>query len=68
MLVGVALWALFFVWVDPRIVTLGIALITLWFTARWFVEEETARTGLLPVQPVKALVRGAQRIDHLRRP
>jgi uncharacterized membrane protein YfcA len=55
MIVGVGLGALFFVWVDPRIVTLGIAMITLWFTARWFLGSRTRKMTGLPVQPIKAL-------------
>jgi uncharacterized protein len=56
--VGLALGATFFVEVDPRLVALAIALVTLWFVARWFLTGATVpKPGEgLPVQPVKALV------------
>ena len=56
MLVGLALGALFFVRVDPAVVALAIAIITLWFCLRWFLSGRHAIGGGQPVQPVKALV------------
>jgi len=58
LVVGLALGALFFVSVNPTMVALAIALITLWFVVRWFwqgAKVPTAGEGT-PVQPVKALV------------
>jgi len=57
MFVGLALGAIFFVRVDPRLVALAIAIITLWFCLRWFLGGRRAfdRPGL-PVQPAKALI------------
>jgi uncharacterized membrane protein YfcA len=50
--------ALFFVMVDPRILVLGIALVTLAFAARYFLRERLKpRTGT-PVSPIKALIFG----------
>jgi len=55
MLIGVALGAVFFVNVDPRLVALAISIVTLWFVARWFLRDRhVARSGA-PVQPVKAI-------------
>ncbi len=59
MMAGLGLGALFFVAVDPRVVALGIALITLWFTGRWFVKGRTHKDGPAAVAPAKALVCGA---------
>lgn len=56
MLIGLALGALFFVSVDPRLVALAISIVTLWFTARWFLLERKAPKQALAVQPVKAIV------------
>jgi uncharacterized membrane protein YfcA len=58
MLAGLAVGALFFVSIDPRIVALAIALVTLWFTARFFVHARAPKEGA-PVSPVKALICGA---------
>jgi len=54
--VGLTLGAVFFVWVDPRLVALAIALVTLWFVARWFLSGGTtpAPGEGAPVQPLKA--------------
>ena len=58
MLVGLALGAIFFVQVDPRLVALAISIITLWFCLRWFLSgRHAAASGSgLPVQPVKAMI------------
>ena len=55
--VGLGLGATFFVSVDPRLVALAIALVTLWFVARWFLSgAKMPEPGEgVPVQPVKAL-------------
>jgi uncharacterized membrane protein YfcA len=58
LLCGLLLGAVFFVSVDPRLVALGIAIVTLWFTARWFLRERTAQPVGAPVNPPKALVCG----------
>jgi uncharacterized membrane protein YfcA len=58
MLVGLALGTLFFLLVDARVLALGVAVITLVFTARYFLRERLRpRTGA-PVSPAKALVFG----------
>lgn len=57
MLIGLGLGATFFVEVNPHLVALTIALITLWFCLRYFISERKAvgpGTGT-PVQPVKAM-------------
>jgi len=47
LLVGVCLgWAVFTI-VDPRIVTLGIGLVTLVFTAQWFAKGRNAAPGAM---------------------
>ena len=56
MAIGLCLGAVFFVSVDPRLVALGIAIVTLWFTARWFLHERRAVPSNAPVQPLKAIV------------
>src|SRR5215470_16805139 len=58
MLVGLGLGALFFVTIDPRLVVLTIAVVTLWFTARWFLQARKAPPTQTPVSPVKAVVCG----------
>ncbi len=58
MLSGLLLGALFFVSVDPRLVALGIAVVTLWFTVRWFLRERHARPTGAPVNPPKAIACG----------
>jgi uncharacterized protein len=59
MAIGIALGALFFVMVDPRILVLGIALVTLTFAARYFLRERLRPRAGAPVSPVKAVVFGA---------
>jgi uncharacterized protein len=59
MLIGLVLGATFFVSVDPRLVALGIALVTLWFTGRWFLRDRNAARAGAPVNPPKALACGA---------
>lgn len=59
MLLGLALGAVFFVTIDPRVVALAIAVVTLWFTARWFVTRRSATTTGAPVSPAKAIACGA---------
>ena len=58
MLVGMALGALFFVLIDPRILALGIAIITLIFTARYFLRDRIRPVIGAAVSPVKALIFG----------
>jgi uncharacterized membrane protein YfcA len=55
--IGLALGAAFFVAVDPRYVALAIALVTLWFVARWLWRGARVPTAdeAQPVQPAKAL-------------
>jgi uncharacterized membrane protein YfcA len=57
MVIGLALGAMFFVWLDPRIVAVAIAVVTLWFVARWFLSGRPTPTpgSGSPVQPVKAV-------------
>ncbi len=57
-IVGVGLGALFFALVDPRILVLGIALVTLLFTARYFLRDRIRPQTGAPVSPVKALIFG----------
>ena len=59
MIVGLAAGALFFALVDPRILVLAIAIVTLIFTARYFLHERHQPPGVAPVSPAKALVFGA---------
>jgi len=58
MLVGLGIGALFFVSIDGRIVALAIALVTLWFTARFFMQARKAPEEGTPVSPVKAVICG----------
>lgn len=58
MLLGLAVGALFFVSTDARFVVLAIAVVTLWFTARWFFHTRGALRTSTPVSPLKALVCG----------
>jgi uncharacterized membrane protein YfcA len=58
MLVGIALGALFFVLVDARILVLGIALVTLAFAARYFLQERFRTGSGAPVAPLKAMFFG----------
>lgn len=57
MLVGLAIGALFFALIDPRILALGIAVVTLIFAARYFLGSK-AKAGGEPVSPVKASIFG----------
>lgn len=56
---GIGVGWLVFVRVDPRLVTLAIGLITLGFTAHWFLKGRTAPPGRGPVSPPLALLAGA---------
>jgi len=58
MVAGIGLGTLFFAMVDPRILVLGIALVTLAFTGRYFLRDRFRPEGGMPVSPVKALVFG----------
>ncbi len=58
MVVGLLLGTLFFVLVDPRILALAIAVVTLVFTARYFLRDRIRPQQGAPVSPVKALVFG----------
>ncbi len=59
MVFGILAGALFFVLVDPRVLVLGIALVTLLFTARWFLRERLRKGAVgAPVSPGKALIFG----------
>lgn len=58
MVFGIVLGTLFFVMVDPRILVLGIAVVTLLFTARFFLRDRIMPKIGAPVSPVKALVCG----------
>jgi uncharacterized membrane protein YfcA len=58
MVFGLLLGAIFFVSVDPRLVALGIAVVTLWFTARWFLRDRKAPSTTTSVDPPKALACG----------
>jgi uncharacterized membrane protein YfcA len=48
----------FFVAIDPRVVALAIAVVTLWFTARWFLNSGAGPENVEPVAPAKALACG----------
>jgi uncharacterized membrane protein YfcA len=58
LLVGIALGYLFFSKVDPRFVTLGIALVTIAFTADYFLRGRHQAEGGNPVSPPLALLAG----------
>jgi uncharacterized membrane protein YfcA len=59
MIVGLALGTLFFVLVDPRVLGMGVATITLLFTARYFLRDRLRSNAEgAPVQPIKALACG----------
>jgi uncharacterized membrane protein YfcA len=58
MAVGVLIGVVFFVSVDPRVIGLGIALVTLVFTARWFLRERRMQRPPAPISPAKALACG----------
>jgi hypothetical protein len=59
LVVGIALGYLFFTRVDPNLVAVAIATITLAFTADWFLRGRKAPPRKLPVAPPLALVAGA---------
>ncbi|MGH6682812.1 MAG: hypothetical protein ACRECA_02610, partial [Pseudolabrys sp.] len=56
MIAGLCLGAVFVAEVDPRIVALGISIVILWFTARYFLRDRSAPTGRTPINPALALV------------
>ena len=58
LIVGIAIGYAVFLIVDARIVTLIIGVITLAFTAHWFLRGRTAPAGQLPVSPPLALLAG----------
>jgi hypothetical protein len=58
LLAGIALGYLFFSQVDPRLVTLGIALVTIAFTADYFLRGRHQAEGGKPVSPPLALLAG----------
>jgi uncharacterized protein len=55
LVVGIAIGWLFFEWVDKRYVVLLIAVITLSFTLRWFLQGRTARPEAHGVLPGRAV-------------
>ena len=55
---GLALGAVFVAEVDPRIVALGISIVILWFTARYFLRNRSAPMVRTPVNPALALICG----------
>jgi uncharacterized membrane protein YfcA len=54
--VGLGIGALFVAFVDPRLVALAIAAVTLWFTGRWLLHDRKIVSDNAPVNPGKALV------------
>jgi uncharacterized protein len=58
LIAGVSLGAAVFVFVDARIVTLTIAVVTLAFTGHWFAKGRITRPGNRPVSPPLALLAG----------
>lgn len=56
---GIAIGYLVFVQVDVRVVSLVIGVITLLFTAHWFLKGRLAAAGAMPVRPGMALLAGA---------
>ncbi len=58
MVVGIAFGVLFFVLVDPRVLALCIAAVTLAFAARYFLRERVRPATGAPVSPVRALIFG----------
>jgi uncharacterized membrane protein YfcA len=55
---GLCLGAVFVAEVDPRIVALGISIVILWFTARYFLRNRSAPARHTGVNPAKALICG----------
>lgn len=58
MIAGLCLGAVFVAEVDPRVVALGISMVILWFTARYFLLTRNAPAGHRPVNPTLALICG----------
>ena len=58
MVIGIGLGALFFALVDPRILVLCIALVTLLFAARFFLRDRARPAEGTAVSPIKALFFG----------
>ncbi|MGH6665817.1 MAG: sulfite exporter TauE/SafE family protein [Pseudolabrys sp.] len=56
MIAGLCLGAVFVAEVDSRIVALGISIVILWFTARYFLRDRSTPSGHTPVNPVLALI------------
>lgn len=54
--IGLGIGALFVAYVDPRLVALAIASVTLWFTGRWLLVDRKVVTESRPVQPAKAVI------------
>jgi uncharacterized membrane protein YfcA len=57
-LIGLALGSVFFVALDPRIVALGLSLITLYFAARYFLYSGRPSETDQPIHPLKAIICG----------
>lgn len=58
MIAGLCLGSVFVAEVDPRVVALGISMVILWFTARYFLRTRNAPARLSPVNPTLALICG----------
>jgi uncharacterized membrane protein YfcA len=58
LVVGIGIGTAAFVFVDPRIVTMLMALVTLVFAGQWFLRGRYAKPGALPPTPPLALVAG----------
>jgi uncharacterized membrane protein YfcA len=56
---GLCLGAVFVAEVDPRIIALGISIVTLWFTARYFLRNRAAPAQHTAVNPANALICGS---------
>jgi uncharacterized protein len=54
LLIGLVLGWMFFTRVDPRLVVLAIALVTLAFTVRWFLRDRISPPAPHGVQPLRA--------------
>lgn len=59
MLGGIALGYLFFVAVDPRVVGIGIGVITFAFAADWFLRGRKSESKARPVSPPLAILAGS---------
>ncbi len=55
---GIGIGAAVFLLVDPKLVALGIGLITLGFTAHWFLRGRIAAPEAMPLSPAWALTAG----------